>query len=136
LWPLRVYARYLLIEHAVRLVGHVEDEALAELIRAADVVAVPGRDSLPWGPVQAPRAAGPPVVATHDAAAGLTEHDRDSVLVYPSENSIAWGITRVLSDPELGRTIGRNGAARLDERFGWGGVAAQVEELLGVGRGR
>jgi glycosyltransferase involved in cell wall biosynthesis len=134
LWPLRVYARYLLIEHAVRLVGHVGEQALAELIRASDVVVVPSRSSTPWWPIQAAWAAGRPVVATHDAAADLTEHDRDSVLVYPSENSIVWGIDRVLHDAEVRKTVAGNGTAKLDERFGWGGVASQLEELMGVRR--
>src|SRR5262249_10342383 len=56
-WPLRVYARYLLLEHAVRLVGHVEGEPLQELIQAADMIVVPSRESTPWWPIQAAWAA-------------------------------------------------------------------------------
>src|SRR5262249_60454978 len=40
-WPMRVYARYLLLEHAVRIVGHLADQAVNELIQAADIIAVP-----------------------------------------------------------------------------------------------
>ena len=43
-WPLRVFTRYLLLEHAVRLPGSVEGQALHELIQAADVVVVPSRE--------------------------------------------------------------------------------------------
>jgi glycosyltransferase involved in cell wall biosynthesis len=129
-WPLRVYTRYLLLEHAVRLVGHVEGQALHELIQAADVVAVPSREATPWWPIQAAWAAGRPVVATHQAAPGLLDHERDGVLVFPSENSCVWGIERVLFDAELRQTLANKGSEKLDERFGWSGVAAQVEELM------
>jgi glycosyltransferase involved in cell wall biosynthesis len=131
-WPLRVYTRYLLLEHAVRLVGSVEGQALCELVQAADVVAVPSRETTPWWPIQAAWAARRPVVATHKAAPGLLEHEQDSVLFYPSENSCVWGIERILFDPELGRAIADGGHRKLEERFGWTIVAEQVEELMGV----
>jgi glycosyltransferase involved in cell wall biosynthesis len=132
LWPLRVYARYLLLEHAVRLVGNVEGQALHELIQSADVIAVPSREATPWWPILAGWAARRPVVATHNAAVGLLEHEKDSVLFYPSENSCVWGIERVLFDPGLGQSIGQRGQQKLEERFGWNSVAVQVEELMGV----
>ncbi len=110
LWPLRVYARYLLLEHAIRLVGHVTDQPMYELIQAADMIVVPSRESTPWWPILAGWAARRPVVATHDAARTLLEHEKDSVLVYPSENSIVWGIERVLYDAELAKTHRHGGA--------------------------
>jgi glycosyltransferase involved in cell wall biosynthesis len=129
-WPLRVYARYLLLEHAVRVVGDVRDRALFDLIQAADLVVVPSRDSTPWWPIQAAWAARRPVVATHQAAKPLLEHEKDSVLVYPSENSIVWGVERVLYDPDLGKAIAAAGRRKLEERFGWPQQAAHVEEVL------
>ncbi len=135
-WPLRVYARYLLLEHAVRLPGSVEGEALCELVQAADVVAVPSREPTPWWPVLAAWAAGRPVVATHQAAPGLLEHEQDSVLCYPAINSCVWGIERVLCDPEMSRSLVQRGTRKLEERFGWGAVGAQIEELMGVASAR
>jgi glycosyltransferase involved in cell wall biosynthesis len=132
LWPLRVYARYLLLEHAVRLVGDVQGKPLYELIEAADMVVVPSREATPWWPVLAGWAARRPVVATHGAAPGLLEHEQDAVLVYPSENSVVWGVERVLYDAELRTALGRNGRRKLDERFGWNALAAQVDELTGA----
>ena len=67
------------------------------------MVVVPSRESTPWWPIQAGWAAARPVVATHQAAPGLLEHEQDSVLVYPSENSLVWGIERVLFDADLRR---------------------------------
>jgi glycosyltransferase involved in cell wall biosynthesis len=135
-WPLRVYARYLLLEHAVRLAGSVEGQALYELIQAADVVAVPSRESTPWWPILAAWAARRPVVASHEAAPGLVAHEQDSVLFYPNENSCVWGIERVLFDLEMGRMIAHKGRQKLEDRFGWNAVAAQVEELMAVAAGR
>jgi glycosyltransferase involved in cell wall biosynthesis len=131
-WPLRVYTRYLLLEHAVRLVGHVSGQALAELVQAADIVAVPSRDATPWWQIQAAWAAGRPVAATHAAAPGLVEHEQDAVLFYPSENSIVWGVERILYAPELAVKMAENGRKKLDERFGWNALATQVESLMGV----
>jgi glycosyltransferase involved in cell wall biosynthesis len=135
-WPLRVYTRYLLLEHAVRMVGTMEGAPLWDLVQAADVIAVPSRDSTPWWPIQAAWAARRPVVATHVAAPGLVEHEQDSVLVYPSENSCVWGIERLLFDAELRQTVTELGWQKLEERFGWNIVAAQLEELMGVAAAR
>jgi glycosyltransferase involved in cell wall biosynthesis len=129
-WPLRVYARYLLLEHAVRLVGHVTDQPMYELVQAADLIAVPSREPTPWWPVLAGWAARKPVVATHTAAKALLEHEKDSVLVYPSENSIVWGVERVLYDADLARCAGQAGRQKLETRFGWNALAEQVEEVL------
>jgi glycosyltransferase involved in cell wall biosynthesis len=135
-WPLRVYARYLLLEHAVRLVGHLEDDRLHELIGAAEVIAVPSRTATPWWPIQAAWAARRPVIATHNAAPGLLEHEKDAVLFHPNENSCVWGIERILFDPDLGQAIAGRGADKLEERFGWNIVAEQVEQLIGVRQAR
>lgn len=130
LWPLKVYARYLLLEHAVRLVGDVRGRELQELFIASDLVVVPSRESTPWWPIQAAWAAHKPVVATHEAARGLTEHEKDAVLVYPSENSVVWGVERVLYDAELRKSLGEEGRKKLEERCGWDGLAEQLEEVL------
>lgn len=131
-WPLRVYARYLLLEHAVRLPGSVEGQALAELVAAADVVCVPSRAQTPWWPVLAGWAAGRPVVATHAAAPGLMEHEQTGVLCYASENSLVWGVERVLFDADLRAGMAEKGRDKLEEGFGWNRVAEQVQELMGA----
>jgi glycosyltransferase involved in cell wall biosynthesis len=131
-WPLRVYTRYLLLEHAVRFVGDLQGEPLHELIQAADVLVVPSRESTPWWPIQAAWAARTPVVATHHAAPGLVEHEKDSILFYPAESSCVWGIERVLFDPTMRSQIVEGGSENLEERFGWSCVAEQIEELMGA----
>ncbi len=131
-WTLRVYSRYLLLDHAIRFPGSVVGQSMHELVEAADVIALPSRDATPWWPIQAAWAAQRPVVATHQAAPALLEHERDSVLVYPVEQSLVWGIERILFDADLSTTLGQNGREKLEERFGWNNVAEQIEELMGV----
>jgi glycosyltransferase involved in cell wall biosynthesis len=131
-WPLRVYTRYLLLDHAVRLVGNLQGQALYELVQAADIIAVPSRETTPWWPFLAGWAARRPVVASHEAAPGMLTNEQDSILCYPNENSCVWGIERVLYDAELARSLAAKGHDKLQERFGWKNVAAQVESLLGV----
>jgi glycogen synthase len=134
-WPLRVYARYLLLEHAVRMIGSLESDPMFELVRACDLMVVPSRESTPWWPILAAWAAGKPVVASHQSATGLLEHQVDSLLIYPSENSCVWGIERVLYDPKMAAELAEHGEKKLDEHFGWDTLAAQVEDLASVGVG-
>jgi glycosyltransferase involved in cell wall biosynthesis len=130
-WPLKVYSRYLLLDYAIRIIGHLQGLPLHELVQAADVIVVPSREPTPWWPIQAGWAARKPIVATHEAARELTEHEKDSVLIYPSENSVVWGVERVLYDETLRKAIGAVGRAKLEERFGWNALAEHLEEILG-----
>jgi glycosyltransferase involved in cell wall biosynthesis len=131
-WTLRVWSRYLLLDHAIRFPGSVVGQPMHELVAAADIIVVPSRNATPWWPIQAAWAARRPVVATHKAAPGLLEHERDSLLVYPVEQSLVWGVERLLFDAELGDALAQKGLAKLEERFGWNNVAEQIEELMGV----
>jgi glycosyltransferase involved in cell wall biosynthesis len=131
LWPLRVHARYLLLEHAVRLVGSLVGPPLHELIQAADVLVVPSREQTEWWPILAGWASGRPIVATHEIGRSLElRHEQDAVLVYANPASCVWGIERVLFDPALGQTIAAAGRQTLEERFGWAAVARQIQGLL------
>ena len=140
LWPLRVYTRYLLLEHAVRFAGHMEGQPLRELIQAADIVAVPSREQIGEWQVLAAWAAGRAVVATHNVGGAtaslpcvaLLEHERDGVLVYPHESSLVWGLERMLYDHALRKNAGLNGKRKLLARFGQASAARQIEELMGV----
>jgi glycosyltransferase involved in cell wall biosynthesis len=133
-WPLRVHARYLLLEHVVRLIGDLQGQPLRELVQAADIIAVPSREVTEWWPILAGWAARRPVLTTHTMAKSplQLEHEKDSVLIYTSPSSCVWGVERLLFDPDLASTITTNARKKLDDRFGWAAVAAQVQELMGV----
>lgn len=133
LWPMKVHARYLLLENAVRLPGSIEGSAMDDLIQAADIVAVPSREVTEWWPVQAAWAAERPVVTTHclGQAMGL-QHEKEAVLVFPHESSLVWGIERLLYDPALQTKLTQTAKVELENRFGWAGVAQQICDLTGV----
>jgi glycosyltransferase involved in cell wall biosynthesis len=132
LWPLRVWARYLLLEHRVRFAGSVEGQDVYDLIQASDVVVVPSREPTEWWPFQAAWAARRPAVVSHAFKAASLEHQKDCVLIYPHESSCVWGIERVLFDAALRDQLALGGAEKLDERFGWNGLAEQIEKLMGI----
>jgi glycosyltransferase involved in cell wall biosynthesis len=132
LWPLRVYSRYLLLDHAVRLVGHLPERGLYELIHAADVIVVPSVEATPWWPIEAAWAAGRPVVATAESAPLLLEDERNCLVVDPNEGDLAAGIERILSYPGLGRSIAERGKAQLEDRYSEEKVIAQIEAAIGV----
>lgn len=132
-WPLKVHARYLLLENAIRLPGSIEGQAMDELIQAADIVVVPSREATEWWPVQAAWAAGRPVVASHPIGKTMElRHEEDAVLIYPHESSCVWGVERLLFDAVLQDTMRQKGKEKLQERFGWGAVAQQIGELMGA----
>ncbi|NQU21643.1 MAG: glycosyltransferase family 4 protein [Candidatus Nealsonbacteria bacterium] len=132
LWPLRVFSRYLLLDHAVRISGHLADHELYELIHSADVIVVPSIDATPWWPIEAAWAASRPVIATREAAPTLLEHEQNCLLVEPNEHDLAAGIDRVLSNPLLAQAIAREGHIKLDDRYSENKVIAQIEEAIGV----
>jgi glycosyltransferase involved in cell wall biosynthesis len=132
LWPLRVYARYLLLDYAVRIVGHVEGQALHELIQAADAVAVPSRESTPWWPILAGWGAQRPVIASRQAATPLLQDERDGLLFESNEQSCAEAVMRLLDEPQLARTIADGGKDKLEDRRSWNIAATQIEEFMRV----
>jgi len=131
-WPVRVHARYLLLDYAVRFLGHLAGKELQELIAASDVICVPSRAKTEEWPVLAAWAAKKPVVTTHQMAGSFLKHEQDCVLCYPNENSVVWGVERVLFDENLRQTLGEKGHAKLSQTYGWNRVAGQLELLMNV----
>ncbi|MBN2475186.1 MAG: glycosyltransferase family 4 protein [Pirellulales bacterium] len=132
LWPLRVYSRYLLLDHAVRLAGHLADQALYELIHAADMIVVPSVEQTPWWPIEAAWAAVRPVVATSEAAPSLLQHKHNCIVTEPDENSLAEGIEYLLSDLQFGTTLGRRGRDELEDRYRENKLLAHIQEAMGM----
>ncbi len=130
LWPLRVQSRYMLQDHAVRIVGHLEGQALRDLIAASDVIVVPSRERTENWQILAGWAARKPVVATHEVATGLGIHERNSILIFPHESSCVWGIGRVLGDAQLATKVGYEGHRDLEHHYGWAGVVTQIRNVF------
>lgn len=132
-WPVRVHARYLLLEQSVCFAGHVSGKDLCELVQGADIIAVPSREQTEWWPILAGWAAGRPVVTTQAMKPALDlRHEQDSLVVYPDPNSLVWGIERLLFDADLMGRMREEGRKQLDERFGLAALANQLLELAGA----
>ncbi len=70
-------------------------------------------------------AAGLPVVASSvDGLAEVIRHEVNGILVFPRDSSsIAWGISRILSDPNNSKRLIENAAQDIETRFSWKVVA-------------
>lgn len=118
LWPLRVMSRYMLLDYAVRIPGHIGGREVRELVVAADIMVVPSRvDTEDWQILSA-WSARRPVVATPAAANQLCRHDKDSVLTAAEAPALVGALDRVLSDPDFARRLGEGGHRKLLRELG------------------
>lgn len=111
--------------------GYVADDDLTDLFLSSDVMAIPSIYE-PFGVVALEAmASGLPVVASSvDGLAEVVRHEENGILVYPRDSSsIAWGISRILSEPANTRRLVSNALKDIDTRFSWKAVA---EDTLNV----
>ncbi len=127
---LEARARQLGVSHAVRFVGHRGSAELVHLFKLADVVCVPSRNE-PFGIVVLEAwGAGKPVVVTQTGGPNeYVQHEVTGLKIFPSPDSVAWGINATFSDFERARWMGSNGRASLEERFGWPTIANQTLDV-------
>lgn len=115
----------------IKFTGFASDKDVIELMTSADVLIVPSIYE-PFGIVALEgMATGVPVVASKvDGLAEVIEHDRTGIFVYPrSPESIAWGIDRVLSDPDHARRLAANAKDKLHKAYSWEAVAMKTVEV-------
>jgi glycosyltransferase involved in cell wall biosynthesis len=125
------------IAHKVLFTGFVDDETLRGLQTCADVSVVPSLFE-PFGIValEAMAAKSPVVVSDTGGLAEIVDHDVDGVKVYPGNpDSLAWGITRILTDETNANRLRSNAYKKIQERFNWDRIAKQTmsvyEAVLG-----
>lgn len=108
------------VGHAVRFAGQVPRPEFINLMRAADIVAVPSRNE-PFGIVVLEAwAAGKPVVVTNKGGPDeFVDHDGNGIKVFDHPESIAWGIGTLMADWEHARWLGENGRKTVEARFSW-----------------
>ena len=110
--------------------GSVGQEAVRSLYQGADIVVVPSRYEAFGMVVLEAMAAGRPLVAT--SVGGIPEivtAPRNAILVAPEAASIAAGIRRLASDPDLGR---RMAVANREDvaAFSWSRIAPRYLDLF------
>ena len=115
----------------IRFTGFVSDKEVIDLMKSADVLIVPSVYE-PFGIVALEgMATGVPVVASQvGGLSEVIEHDRTGLFVYPkSPESIAWGIHRILSDPDHARWLTENAKDKLQKAYSWEAVAMKTVEV-------
>jgi glycosyltransferase involved in cell wall biosynthesis len=76
-------------------------------------------------------AAKSPVVVSDTGGLGeIVDHDVTGVKVYPNNTeSLAWGITRVLTDEKYRNNLRENAFKRIQEKYDWDKIAQQTERI-------
>jgi glycosyltransferase involved in cell wall biosynthesis len=128
------YMRDRLVDQAQRVramnkiffTGFLDEENVKKLYRVADVFIIPSLYE-PFGIVALEgMASGVPVVAS--SVGGLAEiitHDQTGVLVHPNNpESLAWGINRVLTDPDYAQWLKENAIEHVKTAYNWNTITA------------
>jgi len=115
------------VAHACRFLGWRGGLELVNLYKISDVVCVPSRNE-PFGiTVLEAWSAGKPVVASQNGGPGeFVWHQVTGLKIYPTPDSIAWGIGTLFTDFEWARWMGQNGRAAAETAFSWDIVADRV----------
>ncbi len=118
------------VAHAVRFLGYRNGEDLVRLYKLAEVVCMPSRNE-PFGIVVLEAwSAGKPVIASQNGGpAEYVRHEVDGLKIYPSSESVAWGVGRMFSDLDRARWMGQNGRKAVQERFTWDTITEQMLDI-------
>jgi glycosyltransferase involved in cell wall biosynthesis len=119
------------LAHKVMFTGFVDDDTLRRLQRCADVSVVPSLFE-PFGIValEAMAARSPVVVSDTGGLSEIVNHDVDGVKVYTGNpDSLAWGITRVLTNEQYANTIRTNAYQKIQEKYNWEKIGQQTKNL-------
>jgi 1,4-alpha-glucan branching enzyme len=117
--------------HKVMFTGFVDDETLRKLQKSADVSVVPSLFE-PFGIValEAMAARSPVVVSDTGGLSEIIEHDVTGVKAYADNpGSLAWGITKVLTDDSYGNWLRNNAYKRIQEKYDWNKIAQQTKTI-------
>lgn len=126
-WGLQQRAEQLGVGHATRFLGHTSGDALVDLYKACDAVCMPSRNE-PFGITALEGwAAGKPVVASRNGGPDeFIWHNVNGLKIYPSPESVGWGLGTLFTDFERSRWMGRNGRMAAEEAFSWDKLSETV----------
>jgi glycosyltransferase involved in cell wall biosynthesis len=111
----------------VQFLGWIPDSEYIRLLNASDIVVIPSRNE-PFGLVLLEAWSAEKCVVASDVG-GLgenIEHFRDGVKVYPTAESVAWGVNHVLDNRSCLFTYGKEGRKKVDRSFKWESIATKV----------
>jgi glycosyltransferase involved in cell wall biosynthesis len=117
--------------HKAYFTGFIDDQTLKLLYSCADVCAVPSLYE-PFGitALEAMAAQVPVVASDVGGLSEIIEHDKTGVKVFPNNSdSLAWGITRVLLDPDYADWIKKNAYEKVLKEYTWRKISESTEIL-------
>jgi len=117
--------------HKACFTGFIDDQTLKLLYSCADVCVVPSLYE-PFGitALEAMAAHVPVVVSDVGGLSEIIEHDKTGVKVYPdNSNSLAWGITRVLLDPDYADWVKTNAYNKVSKKYTWKKIGKRTKTL-------
>ena len=129
-------ARAARVRRSVRLLGHVDDATLRDLLASADAAVLPSRYE-PFGiTALEAAAAGAPLVASRAGGLGEVVVDGVTGLSFAPGDvpGLAAAVVRCLDDPTAARTRADAARARLDTDFAWPAIAAETAALYAAVR--
>jgi len=121
-------AKSLGVDNRTVFTGFVPEDVLSSLFSMCAALVVPSVYE-PFGIVALEGMAGgsPLIVSQTGGLAEVVEHEKTGLWVYPrNPKSIAWGVDRILSNPELSKQLVENARAALTTRFTWDAVAVNT----------
>jgi glycosyltransferase involved in cell wall biosynthesis len=116
------------LEHKVLFTGFVDEQSLLKLQKVADVSVVPSLFE-PFGIValEAMAAKSPVVVSDTGGLSEIVQHEKTGIKVYPNNTeSLAWGITKILTDDAFANAIRMNAYRKILEKYDWDKIAQQT----------
>jgi glycosyltransferase involved in cell wall biosynthesis len=122
-------AHQLGVAHATRFVGHASGGQLIDLYKSCDTVCLPSRNE-PFGITALEGwAAGKPVVASQSGGPSeFVWHNVNGLKIYPTVESIGWGIGTLFTNFEWARWMGANGRLAAESAFSWDHIAEMTEQ--------
>jgi glycogen(starch) synthase len=119
------------LKHKTFFTGFIDEESLHKLYRIADVCVVPSLYE-PFGitALEAMAARTPLVASNTGGLSEIVEHDKTGTKVFAGNpNSVAWGVTSVLLDPNYANWIKGNAYNKVLEVYNWAKIADQTKQF-------
>mmetsp|Transcript_10227 Transcript_10227/g.21451 ORF Transcript_10227/g.21451 Transcript_10227/m.21451 type:complete len:507 (+) Transcript_10227:221-1741(+) len=122
---------------SVKFLGSMKGQALVDLFKATDVVAIPSRNE-PFGIVtlEAWAASKPVVVTKSGGPREFVWHDNDGFLVDTEPGGMSWGICQIFANFKHSQYMGERGRVKAAFQFSWDRIAEVTnnvyDELFGI----
>jgi glycosyltransferase involved in cell wall biosynthesis len=111
--------------------GFVDEKTLISIYQASDAAVFPSLYE-PFGitALEAMAAKTPIVVSDTGGLAEIVEHEKTGIKVYvDNSDSLAWGILRILQNPDLSEKIQRNAYKKALREYDWDEIAGKTIDV-------